>query len=159
MADKVLMYDANDVKVGEIFTRRARQLVKQQRAIWTDDSQDAIRFAPDLEEDFDFNSEDMAVSVEVVDEDEARLARLAWNRASSRYPVRIHGGVLLCLSLFLTAIYVITNFGGYFWPIWPILVFSLSIGIHGFIVYTNNRNEMEDFQKEYDKLRKKFSHL
>ena len=50
MESKVLLYDANDVKVGETFMRRARQLVKQQRASWIDDSKSAVRFAPDVNE-------------------------------------------------------------------------------------------------------------
>jgi len=49
MESKVLLYDASDNKIGETFIRRARQLVKQQRAVWIDDSQNAIRFAPDVE--------------------------------------------------------------------------------------------------------------
>ena len=48
MESKVLLYDSNDVKIGETFTRRARQLVKQQRASWINENQDAIRFAPDF---------------------------------------------------------------------------------------------------------------
>ena len=48
MVSKVLLYDANDAKVGETFMRRARQLVNQQRAQWIDDSHSAIRFAPDV---------------------------------------------------------------------------------------------------------------
>ena len=50
MESKVLLFDANDVKVGETFMRRARQLVNQQRAQWTDDSHSAIRFVPDVNE-------------------------------------------------------------------------------------------------------------
>jgi hypothetical protein len=49
MEGKVTLYDSNDKKIGETFARRARQLVKQQRAVWTDESQEAIRFFPDAE--------------------------------------------------------------------------------------------------------------
>lgn len=50
MEDKVILYDANNAKLGETFMRRARQLVSQQRAEWIDDSHSAIRFAPDVDE-------------------------------------------------------------------------------------------------------------
>ena len=49
MDGKILLYDSNDVKIGETYIRRARQLVKQQRATWTDDSQKAIKFSPGME--------------------------------------------------------------------------------------------------------------
>jgi len=47
---KIVLYDADGTKVGETFTRRARQLVKQQRAQWTDEEHTAIQFAPDERE-------------------------------------------------------------------------------------------------------------
>jgi len=49
MEGKVLLYDSNDIKIGDTYVRRARQLVKQQRAYWIDDSQSAIRFLPGAE--------------------------------------------------------------------------------------------------------------
>jgi len=47
------MYDASGTEVGETYTRRARQLVKQQRAVWADDTHTAIRFAPDNIEEWE----------------------------------------------------------------------------------------------------------
>ena len=44
MGSMITMYDVNDIKIGETFFRRAKQLVKQQRATWTDDDQKAIKF-------------------------------------------------------------------------------------------------------------------
>jgi len=49
MENKVTLYNSNDVKIGETFLRRARQLVRQQRAMWIDDRQSAVRFAPGME--------------------------------------------------------------------------------------------------------------
>jgi len=49
MDNKVMLLDSNDVKIGETFIRRAKQLVRQQRATWVDDTQSAIRFAPGME--------------------------------------------------------------------------------------------------------------
>ncbi|MDR1704755.1 MAG: 2TM domain-containing protein [Clostridiales bacterium] len=50
MESKVLLFDANNTKVGETFMRRARQLVSSQRAEWTDEHHTAIRFAADAED-------------------------------------------------------------------------------------------------------------
>ena len=49
MENKVILYNSFDVKIGETFPRRAKQLVRQQRAMWLDDNQAAIRFAPGME--------------------------------------------------------------------------------------------------------------
>jgi len=50
MEGKVLLFDATGAEIGETYARRARQLVKQQRAIWADDTHTAIQFMPDAEE-------------------------------------------------------------------------------------------------------------
>jgi len=46
---KVLLFNADDVKIGETFFRRAAQLVRQQKAEWADDSCEAIRFYKGME--------------------------------------------------------------------------------------------------------------
>ena len=53
MEGKVIMLDASGAEIGETYTRRARQLVKQQRAMWADDAHTAIRFMPDTAEDWE----------------------------------------------------------------------------------------------------------
>jgi len=50
MEAKILLYDAGNNKIGETFMRRARQLVKGQRAVWVDESQTAIRFMADVDD-------------------------------------------------------------------------------------------------------------
>ena len=47
MEAKITLYNADGTQIGETFSRRARQLVKQQRAVWVDDDHTAIRFNPD----------------------------------------------------------------------------------------------------------------
>jgi hypothetical protein len=39
------------------------------------------------------------------------------------------------LSVLMLIIWAMTNFGGYFWPIWPILGFAIAIGWQAFNVY------------------------
>ena len=47
MESKIALYDADGKSIGETFVRRARQLVKQQRATWLDEEHTAIRFNAD----------------------------------------------------------------------------------------------------------------
>jgi len=50
MEGKIALYNADGAQIGETFIRRARQLVKQQRATWVDDNHTAIRFNLDIED-------------------------------------------------------------------------------------------------------------
>jgi len=49
METKIQLYDSNGNKMGETYLRRAKQLVKQQRAVWTDEFETAIQFMPGSE--------------------------------------------------------------------------------------------------------------
>jgi len=49
MENKIILYNSSGAKIGETYPRRAKQLINQQRAMWTDDTQTAIRFAPGME--------------------------------------------------------------------------------------------------------------
>ena len=60
MESKITLLDANGIEVGETYSRRARQLVKQQRAIWADDTHTAIKFMPDAVEDWELPVSDYA---------------------------------------------------------------------------------------------------
>ena len=89
MDAKVLLYDANDVKIGETFARRARQLVKRQRAEWVDGKQNAVRFVPDAEEweaaEAAAEEEFPAVVIrDTISRDDGRLIRIAEQRLKKR---------------------------------------------------------------------------
>jgi len=139
MEGKVLLYDSNDVKIGETFVRRARQLVKQQRASWVNDNQDAIRFAPGMENLDDTVADDMHEKSFTQSADD-ELMKLAKRRVHARFAFHLHRSIALALSVFVVIIYLLTDRGGYFWPVWPILSLGLSVVIHG-IVYNKIMNE------------------
>ena len=44
--------------------------------------------------------------------------------------LRVHLYTYLSVMAFLTMIYVLTNLGGYFWPIWPAMGWGVAIAIH-----------------------------
>ena len=97
MKSKVMLFDADGAQVGETFERRARQLVKQQRAEWINES--AIRFAADEKLD---ESEWQAESKEVGSE--ALLYYMAEKRINERksflwHSIFLFPGILL-IALF-----------------------------------------------------------
>jgi len=158
MEGKVLLYDSHDNKIGETFTRRARQLVKQQRATWTDDNHNAIRFAPGMENMDDQTSDDVHDEMLLQRADE-ELLRLARRRVHSRFALTLHFAIVVCLSVLLVIIYQIFDSGGYFWPIWPISAFTLSIVIHTIVSKMAVGDSMHNqINLEYERLKNRRSH-
>ena len=81
MNGMITMYDASDKKLGETFFRRAKQLVKQQRATWTTDEQKAIKFLEGTE----------SMAVELMDApDEEWIYELAVKRIKERKFMKWH---------------------------------------------------------------------
>jgi uncharacterized RDD family membrane protein YckC len=52
------------------------------------------------------------------------------------------------LSVVLIVIWAMTNFGGYFWPVWPILGFMLAIAGQLFYVYGPARFDDDQPQRD-----------
>jgi hypothetical protein len=74
---KITLFDAENKRVGETFSRRARQLVKQQRAVWTDESHTAIRFLPDAMETWEMEATGVTASDDLTKDDSAPASREA----------------------------------------------------------------------------------
>ena len=107
MEGKIVLYNEYDQKVGETFVRRARQLVKQQRAEWIGDSQNAIRFVADVE---DWEVDTIAGDTSVrSDKSEEWLIPLAEKRIVERKRFIIHSIVAIPTWLFLV---MIAGYGG-----------------------------------------------
>ena len=89
---KVILLNAKGVEVGETYTRRARQLVKQQRAIWADDTHTAIQFMPDTEEEWEPLAEaaDPTPMPVITDEKSSALYALAKKRIHDRKWLILH---------------------------------------------------------------------
>ena len=111
MSNMITMFDASDNKIGETFFRRAKQLVKQQRATWTSDDQKAIKFVPGMEnlseETDDGTSQDSA--------DEKWIHVLAIKRIQDRKLFRWHSFSIvpsLFIAFLVAAVVVDAAFGG-----------------------------------------------
>ena len=103
MESKVLIYNSDDIKIGETFIRRARQLVRRQRAIWVNDEQTAIRFAPGME-----NMDNAtAVFEKFQDSDKLinRLMPLAEKRMRERKRFVIHTFATIPLAIIFIYLY------------------------------------------------------
>lgn len=63
-----------------------------------------------------------------VDPDRGRV--IAWRA------FEVHARVYGLVNLFLVMIYVVTDFGGYFWPMWPIMGWGLALGMQAMATYS-----------------------
>ena len=95
MESKVIMYDASGAEVGETYTRRARQLVKQQRAVWADDTHTAIRFAPDAMEEWEVAPAPPPGAAAPASDKSSALYALAERRVRDRRLIVLHSVALI----------------------------------------------------------------
>ena len=81
MEKKIELYNSNNIKIGETYVRRARQLVNRQRARWVDSNQTAIRFYPEMENMDDGNMDDAVHEpIQVSDFSAFQLCFAPWSR-------------------------------------------------------------------------------
>jgi len=156
MEGKILLYDSNDNKIGETFVRRARQLVKQQRASWIDDNREAIRFAPGMENMDEIEVQPLHSTEDANDADitDNELMKLARRRVHARFAFTLHRAIVLMLCVFFVFLYLLTDPGGYFWPIWPMFGLGASIAIHWVVYKLVSSDDMHNkIAHEYEQLK------
>jgi hypothetical protein len=89
------------------------------------------------------------------DDDDVELRRQAIRRADMRIAFRSHLVAYVIVNAGLTAIYIMTSFGHYFWPIWPMLGWGIGLGAHASAVYMDGEGLRDRMiQEELEKLRK-----
>jgi fatty acid desaturase len=71
------------------------------------------------------------------------MARLQARRRFQRHAL-IYAVVI---GLFV-GIWALTNFGGYFWPIWPALLWGIALAIHAWTVYGQRPITDADIDRE-----------
>jgi len=103
MEGKIALFNADGTQIGDTFVRRARQLVKQQRATWVDDNHTAIRFNHDRL-DAEIDSE-LAHSTTDKSTGYDRLYALAEIRIRDRQKMKRH--LILVIPIFI-AILIVT---------------------------------------------------
>ena len=137
MENKVILYDSNENKIGETFLRRAKQLVKQQRALWVGDDQTAIKFKEGME-DLDKDEEKDEPVKTLYDEE--KIIALAEKRIRERrlfwaHTIALIPGFFVCM-LFASMFYYDAAFiGGLLWGSW-----GTAYLIH-FYFYSKNKSK------------------
>ena len=153
MKSKVMLFDADGTQVGETFTRRARQLVNQQRAEWIGES--SIRFAPDAAIDESEWAEASTVEPRAKEAgSEALLYYLASSKVKKRRAFIMHS-ILLFPGIFMILIMSETSRNNEF-AIFMLGAWLSPYFIHAFMFIQNWLNESLPgrVEKEVNKLRR-----
>ena len=91
----------------------------------------------------------------MTDADDVELRRLAIRRADMKLAFRSHLMAYVIVNGGLVAIYVMTSFGHYFWPIWPMIGWGIGLGSHAMSVYMNGEGIRDRLiEEELEKLRR-----
>ena len=87
-------------------------------------------------------------------DDDLELRRLAIRRADMKLAFRSHLIAYVIVNGGLTAIWVATSFGHYFWPIWPMLGWGIGLASHAAAVYMDGEGLRDRMiQEEIERLR------
>jgi hypothetical protein len=91
----------------------------------------------------------------MTDDVDDEIRRLAIRRADMRLAFRSHLTAYAIVNAGLVAIYIMTSFGHYFWPIWPMMGWGIGLAAHGVTVYMDGEGLRDRMiQEELEKLRK-----
>jgi hypothetical protein len=71
----------------------------------------------------------------VMSTNDEELRERALERIQKKREFQVHLLAYLLVNIFLVGIWAVTNFGGFFWPIFPILGWGIGIFFHGWDVY------------------------
>lgn len=87
--------------------------------------------------------------------DDVELRRLAIRRADMKLAFRSHLMAYAIVNGGLVAIYIMTSFGDYFWPIWPMIGWGIGLAAHAMTVFMNGEGLRDRLiEEELEKLRK-----
>lgn len=77
----------------------------------------------------------------------------AVRRLKEKKDLRDHAAVYFVMMLALNVIWGVTNYGGYYWPIWPMFGWGVGLFFHGLSVFGQKSITENDIQHEMRKLR------
>jgi 2TM domain len=72
----------------------------------------------------------------------------AMARLQARRRFQRHALIYVVVIGLFVVIWAVTNFGGYFWPIWPALVWGIALAIHAWTVYGQRPITDADIDRE-----------
>jgi len=148
MEAKIALFDADGTQIGETFARRARQLVKQQRAVWVDDDHTAIRFNPDpaytKDDLYDETTHDIAQPPAAKKELDP-LYVFAKKRLKERRRITVH------LALLIPEMILVGLFSGFIYDVGADIFALLLIGFSYGVLLTANACNVYYYYDKYVK--------
>jgi fatty acid desaturase len=72
----------------------------------------------------------------------------ALERLQAKRRFQRHALIYAVVIGLLVVIWALTNFGNYFWPIWPALLWGIALAIHGWTVYGRRPITDADIDRE-----------
>jgi hypothetical protein len=87
--------------------------------------------------------------------DNEELRDQAITRIKEKRDFKQHLSVFVIVNLVLNVIWALTSYGGYYWPIWPLLGWGIGLFFHGYNVYTVKPIGEDEIQREMRNLTQK----
>jgi 2TM domain len=81
------------------------------------------------------------------------LREQAFKRLKKRQEFWRHLLVFLLVNAFLVTIWAVTNAGGFFWPIFPMVGWGIGLAMHGWDAYFAEDITDEDIDREMARMR------
>jgi 2TM domain len=75
----------------------------------------------------------------------------AINRLNAKRDFKMHATIYVGVNILLVVVWAITNNGGYFWPIWPLLGWGIGLAAHWWSIYGQRPISEADIQREIDR--------
>lgn len=80
------------------------------------------------------------------------LRQMAIQQLRKKRELQAHVIAYVTVNLFLTAIWFLTDPGGFFWPMFPILGWGIGLAFHIWDVFSPERMSEEKIQREMRRL-------
>jgi hypothetical protein len=87
-----------------------------------------------------------------VDEAEGRLRQAAVSQLRERRDFQAHLTAYTLVNLLLNGIWLVTDPGGFYWPMFPLLGWGIGIGLHALNVYAPKVASEARIQREMRRL-------
>jgi hypothetical protein len=79
----------------------------------------------------------------------------AIKRIQAKRAFQAHGLIYVAVNILLVVIWALTNPGGYFWPIWPLLGWGIGLAAHGWFTLGQRRITEAEIQREIERGRER----
>jgi hypothetical protein len=89
------------------------------------------------------------------EDDAADLRELAITHLRKRRDLQAHLLAYVLVNLFLTGIWLLTNPGGFYWPMFPLLGWGIGLAFHIWDVYAPEAPSEDRIRQEMERLNRR----